>query len=83
MDYSILVEKGTFLEGTGSIVIDHPNKVVYACKSPRTDIKLLSKVVMESYGENFDTVSCCQLKNDAGFFMKRGKPRFKFKSGTD
>jgi hypothetical protein len=28
---------GKFLEGTGSIVCDHINKIMYACISPRTD----------------------------------------------
>jgi hypothetical protein len=30
-----------FLEGTGSMIIDRPNKLVYACLSPRTHIDLL------------------------------------------
>lgn len=35
---------GQFLEGTGSIVFDHPNKLAYACRSPRTDEKLLQEL---------------------------------------
>lgn len=35
--------EGKFLEGTGSMVIDHDNQVIYACYSPRTDIGLLEK----------------------------------------
>lgn len=31
------------LEGTGSMVFDHPNRIVYACLSPRTDQSLLEK----------------------------------------
>jgi len=31
------------LEGTGSMVFDHPNRIVYACLSPRTDKILLEK----------------------------------------
>ncbi len=31
-----------FLEGTGSIIFDHENKLAYACLSPRTDAGLLS-----------------------------------------
>ncbi len=27
---------GRFLEGTGSLVLDHPNRIAYACISPRT-----------------------------------------------
>lgn len=31
------------LEGTGSMVFDHANRIVYACLSPRTNIDLLEK----------------------------------------
>jgi hypothetical protein len=31
------------LEGTGSMVCDHRNKIIYACLSPRTNKKLLEK----------------------------------------
>src|SRR5689334_21472386 len=30
-------KEGRFLEGTGSLVIDHVERVAYACRSPRTD----------------------------------------------
>lgn len=33
---------GRFLEGTGSIIFDHPNRLAYACLSPRTDAGLLN-----------------------------------------
>ncbi len=33
-----------FLEGTGSIVFDHPNKIAYSCHSPRTDESVLEDV---------------------------------------
>lgn len=32
-----------FLEGTGSMILDRPNKMVYACLSPRTDKALLQE----------------------------------------
>lgn len=32
---------GQFLEGTGSIVFDHPARIAYAVESPRTDAQLL------------------------------------------
>jgi hypothetical protein len=35
--------EGFFLEGTGSMVLDRENKIVYACVSPRTDKKLLNE----------------------------------------
>lgn len=36
--------KGQFLEGTGSIIFDHPNRLAYACLSPRTDAGLLEEL---------------------------------------
>lgn len=33
--------EGRYLEGTGSLVLDRPHRIAYACLSPRTDIKLL------------------------------------------
>jgi hypothetical protein len=42
-DWSEYEVEGKFLEGTGSMVIDHDNKVIYACYSPRTDISVLEK----------------------------------------
>jgi len=33
----------SFLEGTGSMILDRPNKIVYACISPRTNVKVLDK----------------------------------------
>jgi hypothetical protein len=32
-----------FLEGTGSMIFDRPNKLVYACLSPRTDDTILDR----------------------------------------
>ncbi|MEO6902133.1 MAG: arginine deiminase-related protein [Bacteroidia bacterium] len=40
IDFTQYETKDRFLEGTGSIVFDHENKIAYACISPRTD-KLL------------------------------------------
>ena len=33
----------TFLEGTGSMILDRPNRLVYACRSPRTHERLLQE----------------------------------------
>ena len=33
-----------FLEGTGSIIFDHQNRLAYACLSPRTDAALLDEL---------------------------------------
>ena len=35
-------EDGKFLEGTGSMILDRTNKLIYACYSERTDADLLS-----------------------------------------
>lgn len=35
--------QGRYLEGTGSLVIDHPGRVVYANRSPRTDASLVTQ----------------------------------------
>ena len=42
-DWSEYEVEGKFLEGTGSMIFDHDNKVIYACHSPRTDISVLEK----------------------------------------
>jgi hypothetical protein len=44
LDFSEYEKEGKFLEGTGSIVSDHENKINYACLSPRTDKELFEKV---------------------------------------
>jgi len=36
-------EKDLFLEGTGSLILDRPNRIVYAAISPRTSIAILDK----------------------------------------
>ena len=43
-DWSEYEAEGLFLEGTGSMIIDHPHKFIYACISPRTN-----KVVLEKF----------------------------------
>ena len=37
IDLSEYENENRFLEGTGSVVFDHQNKIAYACLSPRTD----------------------------------------------
>lgn len=44
IDLTSSVNKSQFLEGTGSIVFDHENKIAYACESPRTNV-----AVFEAY----------------------------------
>ena len=54
-------EKGMFLEGTGSLVLDRVNRIAYACKSPRTNMTVLddfcsqlgyTPCVFEAYDED-------------------------------
>lgn len=42
-DWTEFEAEGKFLEGTGSMVIDHDDKVIYACYSPRTNLAVLEK----------------------------------------
>ena len=37
-------KKGIFLEGTGSLIFDHKNRLAYACLSPRTHVELLNEL---------------------------------------
>jgi hypothetical protein len=41
IDLSIHEREGRFLEGTGSLVLDHAQRIAYACRSPRTDESLV------------------------------------------
>jgi hypothetical protein len=42
-DWSEYEVEGRFLEGTGSMVIDYDNKMIYACISERTSLPVLEK----------------------------------------
>ncbi|MCC6251751.1 MAG: amidinotransferase [Bacteroidia bacterium] len=42
IDLSYLENEGEILEGTGSLVLDHQNKIAYAALSPRTTTKALN-----------------------------------------
>ena len=42
-DWGEYEAEGRFLEGTGSMVIDHDNKMIYACVSERTSLSVLEK----------------------------------------
>ena len=43
-DWSKYEAEGKFLEGTGSMILDHENRMIYACMSERTSLS-----VLESY----------------------------------
>ncbi|HVE60454.1 MAG TPA: arginine deiminase-related protein, partial [Chitinophagaceae bacterium] len=42
-DWTEFEAKNRFLEGTGSLVIDHENSVLYACLSPRTNAPVIEE----------------------------------------
>ncbi len=42
-DLSPNEERGRFLEGTGSMVLDRENRIAYACLSPRTDPRVIEQ----------------------------------------
>jgi hypothetical protein len=42
-DLSHFEAEGKYLEGTGSMVLDRQNKIVYACLSPRTNAEVLAE----------------------------------------
>jgi len=44
IDLSHYEEQGRFLEGTGSIVFDHQQRIAYAVISPRTDAQILKEL---------------------------------------
>lgn len=43
IDLTAHAEKEFFLEGTGSLILDHGNKLAYACLSPRTSPEVLKE----------------------------------------
>jgi len=43
IDLTTEEQRGRFLEGTGSLVLDHAARIAYACRSPRTDESLVSE----------------------------------------
>lgn len=43
IDYSAYESQNLFLEGTGSLVFDRVHRLAYACISPRTDPRLVSR----------------------------------------
>ena len=43
LDLTAHEQAGRFLEGTGSLVLDHVGRVAYACRSPRTDADLVEQ----------------------------------------
>jgi len=46
-DFSYFEVSKQFMEGTGSVVIDRENKIMYACLSPRTDLEALETIAIK------------------------------------
>lgn len=45
-------DDGQYLEGTGSMILDRKNKILYSCLSPRTEARVLEKfAVLMSYSK--------------------------------
>jgi len=44
IDFTDQERNNLFLEGTGSVVLDYVNKILYACRSPRTDETLVVRL---------------------------------------
>jgi hypothetical protein len=61
IDISFHEKENRFLEGTGSIVFDHNNKIAYACLSPRTN-KYLFIETMKQVGYNPVYFNSCDEK---------------------
>ena len=64
IDLSHFEHENKFLEGTGSMVLDRENRIIYACISPRTD-----KTVLDVFCEQNNFTAICF---DA--FDEHGKP---------
>ncbi len=54
--------RGRCLEGTGSVVFDHPGRLAYACLSPRTDARVLDELCEELGYEpvTFEATVCAE-----------------------
>ena len=47
VDLSYREAEGKYLEGTGSLVLDRPHRIAYACLSPRTDLDVLGEFAQQ------------------------------------
>jgi len=47
VDFSHHEKDNKYLEGTGSMILDHENRLAYACLSPRTNLDLLQEFCAE------------------------------------
>jgi hypothetical protein len=47
VDLAYRESEGKYLEGTGSLVLDRPGRIAYACLSPRTDLDVLGEFAQQ------------------------------------
>src|SRR4030095_1191691 len=51
IDYSAFEDEGCCLEGTGSLVLDHPNKIAYVSLSNRSNAKVIQRFAEDFHYE--------------------------------
>jgi len=61
IDYSIFEKKGRWLEGTGSLVLDHVNKIAYVSLSNRSNPKVIHRFA-EDFG--YEAVTFTSIGSD-------------------
>jgi hypothetical protein len=65
VDLSFHETKGRFLEGTGSLVFDYPNRCTYACLSERTHVEVIAELVSLLPGYRFVTFRAFDARGGA------------------
>lgn len=61
IDYSLYEEKGCWLEGTGSLVLDHVNKIAYVSLSNRSNPKVIRRFAEDF---NYEPVAFTSIGSD-------------------
>jgi len=64
IDYSENEFENSFLEGTGSIVLDRANRIAYTALSPRTDKDLFEKFCEDMHYRPFSFIATQQIDNE-------------------
>lgn len=57
IDFTSFESQNQFLEGTGSIIFDHQNKLAFACESERTNVQLFSSLCKQLGYQSFSFLS--------------------------
>jgi hypothetical protein len=61
IDYSAFEDEGCYLEGTGSLVLDHPNKLAYVSLSNRSNPKVIRRFAADF---NYDPITFTSIGSD-------------------